>query len=83
MPVAYVLISVDVGAEREVLNSLKTFPEVAEAYIVYGVYDLVAKIVVERQEELMEVVSDKIRKLEKVRSTLTMMAVEGFEREKS
>ncbi|MCS7105129.1 MAG: Lrp/AsnC ligand binding domain-containing protein [Thermofilaceae archaeon] len=80
MPTAYVLISTDVGAEREVLERLKEFPEVEEAYVVYGIYDLVVKIDVERQEDLREVLTNKLRKLDKVRSTLTMIAVEGFER---
>lgn len=77
---AFVLISTDVGAEREVLEKLKEFPEVAEAHVVYGVYDLIVKVRVERQEDLREVLTNKLRKLEKIRSTLTMLSVEGFER---
>jgi len=80
MSTAFVLVSTEIGAEREVLEKLREFPEVAEAYIVYGVYDLVVKVKVERPEDLKEVVTSKIRRLEKVRSTLTMIAVEGFER---
>jgi len=77
---AFVLISTDAGAEKEVLEKLKEFPEVAEAYIIYGVYDLVVKVRVERQEDLRDIVTNKLRRMEKVRSTLTMLAVEGFER---
>jgi len=63
-----------------VLERLRELPEVAEAYIVYGVYDLVVKIKVEEPNQLKEVVTSKIRRIERVRSTLTMIAVEGFER---
>jgi DNA-binding Lrp family transcriptional regulator len=80
MPTAFVLISTDVGAEKEVLEKLRELPEVAEAHVVYGVYDLVVKVRVERQEDLREVLTNKLRKMEKIRSTLTMLAVEGFER---
>ncbi|HDD33673.1 MAG TPA: Lrp/AsnC family transcriptional regulator [Thermofilaceae archaeon] len=80
MSTAFVLISTEIGAERDVLERLRELPEVAEAYIVYGVYDLVVKIKVEEPNQLKEVVTSKIRRIERVRSTLTMIAVEGFER---
>lgn len=80
MSTAFVLISTDVGAEKEILDKLKELSEVVEAYIVYGVYDLVVKVAVNKQEDLKDIITNKIRKLDKVRSTLTMVAVEGFER---
>jgi len=80
MATAFVLISTDVGAEKEVLEKLRELPEVAEAHVVYGVYDLVVKVRVKRQEDLREVLTNKLRRMEKIRSTLTMLAVEGFER---
>jgi Lrp/AsnC family transcriptional regulator for asnA, asnC and gidA len=81
MLTAFVLISTDAGAEKEVLEKLKEIPEVTEAYIIYGVYDLVAKVRVERQEDLRDILTNKLRRMEKIRSTLTMLAVEGFERQ--
>jgi len=81
MLTAFVLISTDAGAEKEVLEKLKEIPEVTEAYIIYGVYDLVVKVRVERQEDLRDIVTNRLRKMEKIRSTLTMLAVEGFERQ--
>jgi len=80
VPVAYVLINTEVGTEREVLERLREVPEVKEAYIVFGVYDIIAKVSVERQEQLGEVVTSKLRRLPNVRHTLTLVAVEGFER---
>lgn len=46
-----------------------------EAYIVYGVYDVILKIEAESMEKLKEIVSWKIRRLDKVRSTLTMLVI--------
>jgi len=76
MPKAIVLINTDIGAEEEVLNQLIAIGGVKEAYIVYGVYDIVAKVEAETTEKLKEIVTSKIRKIPKVRSTLTMIIVE-------
>ncbi|HID80518.1 MAG TPA: Lrp/AsnC family transcriptional regulator [Ignisphaera sp.] len=76
MPKAIVLINTDIGAEEEVLNQLSNLEGVKEAYIVYGVYDIVAKVEAETTEKLKEIVTSRIRKIPKVRSTLTMIIVE-------
>ena len=77
MPVAFVLINAEIGSEEEVLKSLKSVEGVEEAYIVYGVYDIVAKIEAENMDKLKDVVTWHIRRLNKVRSSLTMIVVEG------
>ncbi|RLE61403.1 MAG: Lrp/AsnC family transcriptional regulator [Thermoprotei archaeon] len=77
---AFVLIGTEVGAEKEVLEELKRIESVKEAYIVYGIYDLLAKVIVKDTEELKNIVSNKIRQIERVRSTLTMIVAEGFTR---
>jgi DNA-binding Lrp family transcriptional regulator len=77
MPVAFVLINAEIGSEEEVLNSLKSVEGVEEAYIVYGVYDIVAKIRADNMDKLKDVVTWHIRRLNKVRSSLTMIVVEG------
>lgn len=77
MPKAFVFATVDAGAENEVVNRLRGVPEVKEAYAVYGVYDVVAKVETDSMDRLKLVVTTKIRELEKVRSTLTTMCVEG------
>ena len=72
------LISTEIGAEKEVLEHLKTIPEVVEAYIVYGVYDIVVKVAVDEIDHLRDIVTSRIRRFGKVRSTLTMIVVGGF-----
>ncbi len=44
MPTAFVLINTEIGAEEEVVNELKKIPYIKEAHVVYGVYDIVAKV---------------------------------------
>jgi len=75
MAIAYVLINADVGKENDVLKELKTLPSVKEAYFVFGVYDIVAKVESGDVRELKEVLT-KIRRLEYVKSTLTMIGRE-------
>ena len=77
MPTAYVLINTKIGFEDDVLRELKRTPNITEAYVVYGVYDVVAKVEAESMDKLKEIVTWKIRRLEKIRSTLTMIIVAG------
>jgi len=77
MPLSFVLINAEIGSEDEVLKELKKLPNVKESYVVYGVYDIVAKVEADSMDKLKEVVTWKIRRLDKVRSTLTMIVVEG------
>ena len=76
MPRAYILINVEAGAENEVLKDLKEIQEVKEAHTVYGVYDIIARVETGNMEEMKNVVSWKIRRLNKVRSTITTICVE-------
>ncbi len=77
MPAAFVLINAEIGSEDEVLKELRSMEQVKEAYVVYGVYDIVAKVESETMDKLKEIVTWKVRRLNKVRSTLTMIVVEG------
>ena len=76
MPRAFVLINVESGSEDEVLKEIKRLECVDEAYFSYGVYDLVTKIKADTMEQLKEMVTRKIRGLNKVRSTLTLIMLE-------
>lgn len=77
MPVAFVLINAEIGSEDEVVVELRKLSNVKESYVVYGVYDIVAKVEADSMDKLKEIVTWKIRRLDKVRSTLTMIVVEG------
>ncbi|MBS7623195.1 Lrp/AsnC ligand binding domain-containing protein [Candidatus Bathyarchaeota archaeon] len=77
MPVAYVLINTEIGFEEEVSRKLKKTPNITEVYVVYGIYDVVAKVEAETMEKLKEIVTQKIRRLKEIRSTLTMIVVAG------
>jgi DNA-binding Lrp family transcriptional regulator len=76
MPIAFVLINTEIGSESDVLKTLKKVDGVVEAYSVYGVYDVIAKIKADSMDKLKEMVTWNIRRLDKVRSTLTMIVTE-------
>jgi len=76
MPLAFVLINTEIGSESEVLGSLRKIDAVEEAYMVYGVYDVVAKVRSDTMDKLKEIVTWHVRRLDKVRSTLTMIVIE-------
>jgi DNA-binding Lrp family transcriptional regulator len=76
MPRAFVLINVESGSEDEVLRELKKLEGVEEAYFSYGVYDLITRVKADTMENLKDMVSRKVRTLNKVRSTLTLIMME-------
>jgi len=76
MPLAFVLVNAEVGSEDKVVQELRKIPNVKESYAVYGVYDIVAKVEAESMDKLKEIITWKIRKLDKVRSTLTTLVIE-------
>jgi DNA-binding Lrp family transcriptional regulator len=77
MPTAYVLINCDLGSEEEILRELKKLPEAVEVSGVYGVYDIIAKISSDSMDRLRETITWHVRRIDKVRSTLTMIVIEG------
>ena len=76
MSVAFVLINTDLGEGEGVEKALKEIPEVQNVYGVYGVYDYVVRLEADTMQELKEVITTKIRRLNHVRSTLTMIVVD-------
>jgi len=76
MPTAFVLINTEIGSEADVLKDLKKVEGVDEAHAVYGVYDIIARVRADTMDKLKDTVTWKVRRLDKVRSTLTMIVVE-------
>ncbi|UCG36140.1 MAG: Lrp/AsnC ligand binding domain-containing protein [Candidatus Bathyarchaeota archaeon] len=73
MPEAYVLVNTEVGSEDEVLKGLKKLKNVKEAYIVYGAYDILARVEADSMNKLKAVTTLDVRKINRVQKTLTMI----------
>ncbi len=80
MPTAVVLINTEIGADEEVFEKLKEVPEVKAIYMVYGLYDIVAIIESDDMNKLRDIIFRHLRSSPKVRSTLTMIVVKGYEK---
>ena len=76
MPMAYVLINTEPKHMENVVSTLEQLDAVVEIFPVYGVYDVVAKIQAETMEKLKDLVTWKVRSLDDVRSTITMLILE-------
>lgn len=84
MPTTYILINSDLGSDMEIIKQIKEIldgePSVRyEVQGVYGVYDIIIKITADTMDRLRSIITNKIRKIDKVYSTLTMMVIEEQE----
>ncbi len=77
METAFVLVNCDLGSEEAIINDLKHIESVKEVHGTFGAYDIIAKIESSEREKLRETITWNIRKLEHVRSTLTLMGIQG------
>ncbi len=77
MAMAFVLINTETGSEQEVLDELRKIDAVKESYLVYGVYDIVAKVGADTMDKLKDIITWNVRRGDKVRSTRTMIIIEG------
>jgi len=70
------LVNSKPGLEGGILQSLREIEGVKEAYSLYGLYDVVAKVEANSMDELKDIVTFKVRGLGIVRATLTIIVVE-------
>ncbi len=69
------LISCEIGEEQSLYSKLKEIPEIKNCLITYGSYDIVVEFITDTSAQMNETISSKIRKLEKIRSTITLHAM--------
>jgi Lrp/AsnC family transcriptional regulator for asnA, asnC and gidA len=74
MPMAYVLVNTE-EFDPQLMKTLREIKGVVEAYPLYGIYDIIVKTRADTMDEIKET-HNKIRKMKKVRQTLTMIAHE-------
>ena len=84
VPTAYVLLNSDIGSDQAIISKVKEILDNEEnvkyeVQGVYGVYDIVLKVTSDNSEKLRGVITNKIRKIDKVQSTLTMMVIQEQE----
>lgn len=77
MEIGFVLLNCDLGAEEYLLEEIKQIPEVKNAYLTFGAYDIIAEIHANSADEFDKTVSNKIRRLSRVMSTMTLKVLES------
>jgi DNA-binding Lrp family transcriptional regulator len=85
MPTTYILINSDLGSDMDIIKQIKDILNKEstikyEIQGVYGVYDVIVKITADSMDRLRSIITNKIRKIDKVYSTLTMMVIEEQEK---
>jgi DNA-binding Lrp family transcriptional regulator len=70
---AFVLLSTETGREQHVLQQLRGTEGVKNAYVVYGLYDVIVEIEGQNQDTIRTIVLSKIRNLQGIKSTLTLV----------
>ena len=76
MAEAFVLINCEIGSEESVIEKLNSIGEVIEVHGTFGAYDITVKLEAETAEMLRETITQNLRKMDKIRSTLTLTVVE-------
>lgn len=74
---AFILMNAELGKESSIVDQLKKISHVKEVHPVYGVYDVLMIIESESMEDLREIITSQIRKLDGIKSTLTMIIVKN------
>ena len=72
MEKTYILLSCEIGKEQDLAQELKEIDEVKNVMITYGDYDIVVEAETGDTSKINNVITSKIRKLEKIRSTITL-----------
>ena len=77
MPLAFILVNCELGSEESVIEKLKQIQQIKEVAGTFGSYDILAKIESPATEELKNVITKDIRKINQVTGTLTLMGIEN------
>jgi len=72
MEKGFILLSCDIGAEYDLASQLKTIDGIKNTTVTYGEYDIVIEAETENEQKMNDLITTKIRKIEKIRSTITL-----------
>lgn len=76
MPTAYILVNCTLGSEEKLIGEISKFPDVKEVRGTYGVHDIFVKVKSENTESMNHVITNKIRKIPGITSTVTLVVIE-------
>ena len=78
MTTAFVLLNMDLGYNKSMIETLKSLPEVHYVYPLYGVYDVIVKVECDSIEAMKDFIANKIRINPEIKTVLTNLVVDDF-----
>jgi DNA-binding Lrp family transcriptional regulator len=76
MPTAYVLVNCRIGYEEKIISEIAKLSDVKEVRGTYGVHDIFVKVKSETTQILNHTVTSKIRRVQGINSTVTLVVIE-------
>ena len=70
---AFVLLNTELGMESKIIEALNGVEEITSIHSLYGIYDLIIEMEAESMDKIKEVVFNKVRRLDNVKSTITLL----------
>jgi DNA-binding Lrp family transcriptional regulator len=82
MTSAFLFINAELLFIEDVINKLKEVPEIVDVYKVQGIYDIIAKVNSDTEEKLKELVSERIRRIDRITGTVMVIIAKEIEERK-
>lgn len=82
MTSAFLFINAELLFIEDVINKLKEVPEIVDVYKVQGIYDIIARVNSDTEEKLKELVSERIRRIDRITGTVTVIIAKETEEKK-
>jgi DNA-binding Lrp family transcriptional regulator len=82
MTSAFLFINAELLFIEDVINKLKEVPEIVDVYKVQGIYDIVARVNSDTEEKLKELISERIRRIDRITGTVTVIIAKEIEERK-
>jgi DNA-binding Lrp family transcriptional regulator len=82
MTSAFLFINAELLFIEDVLNKLKEVPEIVDVYKVQGIYDIIARVNSDTEEKLKELISERIRRIDRITGTVTVIIAKEKEERK-
>jgi DNA-binding Lrp family transcriptional regulator len=62
------------------MNKLKEIPKIVDIYKVQGIYDIITRVNLDTEEKLKELISERIRRIDRITGTVTVIIAKEVER---
>jgi DNA-binding Lrp family transcriptional regulator len=79
---AFLFINAELLFIEDVMNKLKEVPEIVDVYKVQGIYDIIVRVNSDTEEKLKELVSERIRRIDRITGTVTVIIAKETEEKK-